>query len=103
MKFIALFARQKPENIWHTVETGDLSEDKFYGRSDQSPETEVLPALVASRDRLDTTELFWLSHVSRSCIWDSLGPLLDFLCLFFLVQWWGLIMAFLMQGKRSAN
>lgn len=59
MIFIAVFARQKLDNIWHTLGTGDLSEDKFYGRSNQSPETEVLvlQVLAASCDILDTAKL----------------------------------------------
>lgn len=54
--FYCLFARPEPENIWPPVETEDLSEDKFYGRLDQSPETEVLQVLAASCDTLDTTK-----------------------------------------------
>lgn len=54
--FYCLFARPEPKDIWHTVETGDLTEDKFYGRLDQSPETEVLQVLATSCVTLDTTE-----------------------------------------------
>lgn len=102
--FYCLFARPEPENIWHTVETGDLSEDKFYGRLDQSPETEVLQVLAASWDTLDTTK--------RAEVVESPGILLlgffvllslTFLYLFFLVQLWELTMVFRMQGKGSAN
>lgn len=58
LDFIALFcARQKPENIWHIMETRDLNEDRLYGRLDQSPGTEVVQVLVASCDIFHTTKL----------------------------------------------
>lgn len=82
--FYCLFARPEPENIWRTVETGDLSEDKFYGRLDQSPETEVLQILAASWDTLDTTKRAEVVESPGLAVGILRPSLLDFLVFIFL-------------------
>lgn len=82
--FYCLFARPEPENIWRTVETGDLSEDKFYGWLDQSPETEVLQVLAASWDTLDTTKPAEVVESPGLAVGILRPSLLDFLVFIFL-------------------